>query len=42
MEPQEVMEPELSSAIARKVARIHSLSAPINKETKWLGKMLSK
>ena len=42
MEPHEVMEPMLSDAIAGKVAKIHALSAPINKETKWLAKMLSK
>ncbi len=39
MTPEEVRDPTLSAIIARKVAKIHSLSTPINKERDWLSKM---
>jgi len=42
MTPGEVRKADLSAIIARKVARIHSLRAPINKEKNWLFKMLRK
>ena len=42
MTPSEVRASDYSEVIARKIASIHSLSAPINKETQWLRKTLTK
>ncbi len=38
----EVRDPALSAIIARKMARIHSLRVPINKERDWLTKMFDR
>ncbi len=42
MSAEEVRDPALSAILARKVARIHGLRAPINKERDWLTKMFKR
>ncbi len=42
MNPRELRDPDLSRLIARKMAKMHSMDVPIDKEPKWLPKMLKK
>ena len=42
MSPREVRDAALSAIIARKMAKIHSLRAPINKQRDWLTKMFAR
>ena len=42
MTQEEVRDPQLSNLIAKKMAKVHNLNVPINKQNRWLFDTLDK